>query len=162
MSVRGFPLAKTSGDSPYLGSIIFVPFDKFGQERETLTNRDLEGGDAVVVADEVRRDAGLIKVEVFPFVSLHGRLQAIFGVVNASAHSCAVSFPGEFAEFDGGDESGNDFSETFDGDFIVSCQGGEDHVWGQGSVLVENDGRGMDVGDKLDGVGVRGRDGVVD
>jgi len=92
----------------------------------------------------------------------YGSFQAVLGVVNASTHSCAVSFPGEFAEFDGGDESSDDFSKAFGGDFIVSCQGGEDRVWGHGSVFIKDDGRGMVVGNKLNGVGARGCDGVVD
>ena len=162
VSVRGFPFAKTSGDSPYLGPIVFIPFDELCGEGKTLANGDLEGGDVIIVADEVGRDAGLIEIEVLVLASLHGRLQAVFGVIDASTHSCAISLPGEFAELDSGDESGDNFSEAFGGDFVVGRQGGEDGVRGHGSVLVENDGRGMAVIDKLDGIGARGRNGVVD
>jgi len=109
VSVHGFSCAKMPCNSPYLGPIVLVPFDELRGEREALANRDLEGGDVIVVVNEVGRNTGFIKVEVLLCVSLHGRLQAIFGVINASTHSCAVSFPGEFTEFDGGDESGDDF-----------------------------------------------------
>ena len=162
MSVRRFPFAKTSCNSPYLGSIIFIPFDELRGERKAFPNRDLEGGDAIVVTNEVGRDTGLVEIEVLVLASLHGRLQAVFGMIDASAHSCAVSFPGEFAEFDGGDETGDDLSEAFGGDFVVGCQGGEDGVRGHGSVFVKNDGRGMAIVDEFDGVGSRGCEGVVD
>ena len=49
-----------------------------------------------------------------------------------------VSLPGEFAKLDGGDETGDDLSETFSGDFIMSGQGGEDSVWGHRSVVIED------------------------
>src|SRR5712671_3068157 len=140
MSVRGFSLAKTSCDSPYLSPVVFVPFDELCGEREALTNRNLEGGDAVVVADEVSGDTSLVKVEVLILASFHGRLQVIFGVVNASAHSCTVSLPGKFTELDGGDETSDDLSETFGGDFVMSGQGGEDSVWGHGSIVVKDGG----------------------
>jgi len=162
VSVCRFSLAKTSCDSPYLGPVVLVPLDKLSGEREALANRDLEGGDAVVVADEVSGDTGLIKVEILLLASLHGRLQAVFGMVNASAHSCAVSFPGEFAELDGGDETSDDLSETFGGDFVMGGQGGEDSVWRHGGVVVENGGQGMDVDNDLDRIGARRRDGVVE
>src|SRR5882672_10496696 len=119
MGVRRFPFAKTSHNSPYLSLVVFVSLDELGGEREALTNRNLEGGDAIVVADKVSGNAGLVEVEILVLTSFHGSFQAVFGVVNASAHSCAVSFPGEFAELDGGDETGNDLSETFSGDFVV-------------------------------------------
>src|SRR5712671_1168259 len=137
MSVRGFSLAKTSCDSPYLSPVVFVPFDKLCGEREALANRNLEGGDTIVVADEVSGDTSLVEVEVLALASFHGRLQAIFGVVNVSAHSCAVSFPGEFTELDGGDETSDDLSEAFGGDFVVGGQGSEDGVGRHGSVVVE-------------------------
>jgi len=89
-------------------------------------------------------------------------LQTIFGMVNASAHSCAVSFPGELTEFDGSDKASDDFSKTFGGDFVVGGQGGENGVRRHGGVVVENDGRGMGVGNDLDGVRAGRRDGVVD
>jgi len=162
MSVHGFPFAKTSCNSPYLGSIIFIPFDELRGERKAFPNRDLEGGDAIVVMNEVGRDTGLVEIEVLVLASLHGRLQAVFGMIDASTHSGAISFPGEFVEFDGGDEPGDDLSEAFGGDFVVGCQGGEDGVQGHGSVFVKNDGQGMDVVDELNGIGARGRNGVVD
>jgi len=162
VSIRGFPFAKTSCDSPYLSPVVFVSLDELGGEREALANRDLEGGNTIVVADEVSGNTSLVEVEVLFFASFHGSLQAVFGVINASVHSCAVSFPGEFTEFDGGDESSDDFSKAFGGDFVVGCQGGEDSVRRQGSVFVENDGRGMGIVDDLNRVGARGRDGVVD
>jgi len=100
----------------------------------------LEGGDAVVVANEPGGDAALVEVEILVLTSLHGSLQTVFGVVNASAHSCAVSLPGELAEFDGGDKTSDDLSEAFGGDFVVGCQGGEDGVRGHGGIVVEDDG----------------------
>src|SRR5712671_7738673 len=103
MGIRRFPLAKTSGDSPYFRFVIFIPFDELCRERKALADRDLEGRDAVIVVDEVSGDAGFVEVEIFVLVSFHGSFQAVLGVVNASAHSCAVSLPGEFAELDGGD-----------------------------------------------------------
>src|SRR5712671_5649569 len=128
MGVRGFSLAEVSCNSPYFCLVVFISFDELGREGEALPNRDLESRDAVVIADEISGDAGFVEVEVLIFPGLHSSLQAIFGVVNASAHSCSVSFPGEFAELDGGDETGDDLSETFGRDFAVGGQGGEDSV----------------------------------
>src|SRR5712672_857578 len=159
MGVRGFSLAKASCNSPYLCLVVFVPLDELCGEGETFANGNLKRGDAVVIADEVSGDAGLVEVEILILAGLHGSLQAVFGMINVSAHSCAVSFPGEFAEFDGGDESSDDLSEAFGGDFVMGCQGGEDGVRRQGSILVKNDGRGMDVVDDLNRVGMRRRDG---
>jgi len=138
VSVRGFSLAKTSSDSPYLSLVVFIPLDELCGEREALTNRNLEGGDAVVVADEVIRNTGLIEVEILVLANFHGSLQVVFGVVNASMHSCAVSFPGEFAKLDGGDETSDDLSEAFGGDFVVGGQSGEDGVRRHGSIVVKD------------------------
>jgi len=88
--------------------------------------------------------------------------QAVFGVINVSAHSCAVSFPGKFAELDGSNETSNDLSETFGGDFVVGGQGGKDHVRRHGSVVVKDDGRGMTVDNDFDRIGARGHDGIVE
>src|SRR5712671_5308963 len=162
MGVRGFSLAKASCNSPYLCLVVFVPLDELCGEGETFANGNLKRGDAVVIADEVSGDAGLVEVEILILAGLHGSLQAVFGMINVSAHSCAVSFPGEFAEFDGGDKTSDDFLETFGGDFVVGGQGGEDSVRRHGGVVVENDGRGMAVDDNFDRVGTRGRDGIVD
>jgi len=140
VSVRGFSLAKMSSDSPYLSLVVFIPLDELCGEREALTNRNLEGGDAVVVADEVSGDTGLIEVEILVFASFHGRLQAVFGVINASAHSCAVSFPGKFSELDGGDETSDDLSKAFGGDFVVGGQGSEDSIGRHGSIVVKDGG----------------------
>src|SRR5712671_5770710 len=111
MGVRGFPFAKASSNPPHFRFRIFVPFDELSGERETFADGNLEVRDAIVVADEVGGNTGFIKVEVLILASLHGGLQTIFGVINASAHSCAVSFPGELAEFDGGNEAGDDLSK---------------------------------------------------
>jgi len=162
VGVHGFSLAKTPSNSPYFSFVVFVPLDELHGERKAFANRNLEGGDAVVVADEVSGDAGLIELEILVLASFHGSLQAVFGMINASAHSHAVSFPGEFVEFDGGDETGNDLSETFGGDFIVGGQGGEDGVWGHGSVAVKDGGRGMAVDNDFDRIGARGRNGIVE
>src|SRR5712671_1314396 len=108
VGVRRFSFSKTSRDSPYFCFVIFIPFDELGGEGETFANRDLEGRDAVVIANEIGGNAVLIEVEVLIFTRLHGSLQTVFGMIDASTHSCAVSFPGEFAEFDGGDETSDD------------------------------------------------------
>jgi len=162
MSICGFSFAKTPCNSPYPGSVVLVSFDELHGKREALTNRNLEGGDTVVVADEVSGDARFVKIEVLFFTSLHGRLQAIFGVVNAGAHSCAVSFPGEFVELDGGDETSDDLSEAFGRHFIVGGQGGEDSVQRHGSVVVKDGGRGMGVDDDLNRIGAGGGDRIVE
>jgi len=151
-----------SCDSPYLSPVVFIPLDELCGEREALANRNLEGGDTVVVADEVGGNTGLIEVEILLLASFHGRLQAVFGMVNASTHSCAVSFPCEFVELNGGDETSDDLLETFGGDFIVGGQGGEDGVWGHGSVAVKDGGRGMAVDNDFDRIGARGRNGIVE
>src|SRR5882757_9804050 len=117
-----------SCDSPYLGLVVFIPLDELCREGEAFANGDLERGDAVVVVDEARGDIVFVNIEVLLFTSLHGSLQTVFGVVNASTHSCTVSFPGEFAELDGGDETRNDLPEAFGGDFAVGGQGGKDSV----------------------------------
>jgi len=130
VSVHRFPLAKASSDSPHLGLVVFIPFDELSWERKAFANRDLERGDVVVIADEVGGDASFVKIEVLFLTSFHGSLQVVFGVVNASAHSGAVSFPGEFAKLDGGDETGDDLSKAFGGDFVMSGQGGKDSVRG--------------------------------
>jgi len=126
--VRGFSFAKTSCNPPNLGFVVFVSFDELRGESEAFANRDLESRDAVVIADEVSGNAGFVKVEILILASFHGRLQTVFGVVNASTHSCAVSLPGDFADLDGGNKTGNDFSKALGGDLVVSGQGGEDSV----------------------------------
>jgi len=140
MGIRRFPLAKASCDSPHFCLAIFIPLDELGGEREAFANGDLKSGDAVVVADEISGNAVLVKVEVLFFASFHGSLQTVLGMIDMSAHSCAVSFPGEFAEFDGGDETSDDLPETFGGDFVVGGQSGKDCVRGHGSVVVEDGG----------------------
>jgi|SRR5712672_1692284 len=140
MGVRRFSFAKTSSNSPYLGLVVLVPFDELRGEREAFTNRNLEGRNTVVVADEVSGDASFIEVKVLILASFHGSLQVVFGVINASAHSCVVSLPGEFVELDGSNETSNDFSETLGGDCVVGGQDGEDSVRRHGSVVVKDDG----------------------
>jgi len=162
MGVRGFPFAKASSNPPHFRFRIFVPFDELSGESKAFADGDLEVRYAVVVADEVGGNTGFVKVEVLIFTSLQGGLQTIFGVVNASAHSCAVSFPGELAEFDGGNEAGDNLSEAFGRDFVVGGQGGKDGVRRHGGVVVEDDGRGIGIDNDLDGVGAGRRDGVVD
>jgi len=130
VGVRGLPLAKSSGDSPHLGLVVFVSFDELSWESKAFANRNLEGRDAIVVVDEIGWNAVFVVVEILIFASFQGSLQAVLGVVNASTHSCAVSFPGEFAKLDGGDKTGDDFPKTFGGDFVVSGQSGEDSVRG--------------------------------
>jgi len=132
--------SETTRDTPDLLSVVFVSFDEFGWEVEPLSNGDLKRRDAVIVADEVGGDAGFVEVEILIFVSFHGSLQAVLGVVNASAHSCVVSFPGEFAELDGGDETCDDLSEAFGGYFVMGGQGGEDGIRRHGSVVVKDGG----------------------
>jgi len=53
VGVRGFSLAKMPSNSPYFSLVVFVPFDELCGERQALANRNLEGGDAVVVVNEV-------------------------------------------------------------------------------------------------------------
>jgi|SRR5712671_5064263 len=140
MGVRWFSLAEASSDSPYLRFVVFIPLDELRGKREAFTDGDLEGRDTVVITDEVGGDASFIKVKILVLASFHGSLQTVLGVVNASVHSCAVSLPGKFAEFDGGDEAGDDLLEAFGGDFVMGGQGGEDSVWRHGSVVVEDNG----------------------
>jgi len=162
VGVRWFPLAEASSDSPYFRLGVFVSFDELRRERQTLADRDLKEGNVVVVVDEPGRDASFIEVEVLVFASFHSGLQTVLGMVNASAHSCAVSLPGEFSNFDGGDKAGDDFLETLGGDLVMGGQGGENGIWGHGSVVVEDACGGVGVVDNLDGIGTRGRDGIVD
>ena len=140
MGIRGFSFAKASSNSPHFRLVVFVPLDEFCREREALTNRDLEGRNTVVVADEVSGDACFIEVEILVLTSLHGSFQAVLGMINVSAHSCAVGFPGEFAELDGGDETSDDLLEAFGGDFVVGGQSGEDSVRRHGGIVVEDGG----------------------
>ena len=140
MGVRRFPLAKTSRNSPYLGFVVFVPFDELGWERQAFANRNLEGRDAIVVAYEIVGDVGLVEIEILFLASLHGSFQTIFGVIDASAHSGAIGFPGELAELDGGDETSDDLSKAFSGDFVVGGQSSEDSVGRHGSIVVKDGG----------------------
>jgi len=146
VSVRGFPFAKAPSDSPYLGFVVLVPLDELGWEVQPFSDGDLEGRDAVVVADEVRRDAGMVEVEVGVFPCLQGDVQTVFSVVDARAHRCTVSLPSNFANLDGGHKPGDDFSEGFGGNFVMGSEGGEDGVGRHGSVFVEDDGRGVELG----------------
>jgi len=109
------PLCQSVRNSPYFGFVVLVPLDELGRERQAFSNGNLEGGDTIVVADKVVGDTGLVEVEILLLPSFHGSLQAIFGVIDASAHSCAVSFPGDFTELDGGDETSDDLSKAFGG-----------------------------------------------
>ena len=147
----------------FLLGIVFVSFDKLGWEIQPFSDGDLKGGDAVVVADKVRGDAGVVEVKVGVFTCLQGDVQMVFSVVDAHAHRGVVSLPSNLANLDGGNESGDDFAEGFGGDLVVSGKSGEDSVGGHGSVLVENDGRGMVVGNRIGrwGTAARGGDGVI-
>jgi len=163
MGVHRFPFAKTSHNSPYLSLVVFVPLDELGGERKALTNRNLEGGDAVVIVDEVSRDAAFVEVEVQSFTRFHTCFQVVLGVVDACAHGCTVSFPGDFAKFDGCNKSGNDFLESLGRDTVVGGKGGEDRVRRHWCVFVENDGRGMVFLGQNDGrVGMGQGNGIVE
>jgi len=111
--------------------------------------------------NEVRGNTGFVEVEVFIFVAFHSGLQVVLGMIDASTHSCAVSLPGELSELDGGDKTGDDFSEALGGHFVVSGQCGKHGIGRHGGVLIENDGQGMGVDDDFDGVRARRHDGVV-
>jgi len=143
VSVHRFSDTETACDTPYLLPIVFILFDELSGEVQPFSNGDLEGRDTVVVADEVGGNPRVVEVEVGVFACLHSDLQTIFGVINARPHRCTVSLPSHLADFDGGDESGDDFTEGFSGDFVMSGEGGEDSVGRHWGVLVENDGRGM-------------------
>jgi len=71
VSVHGFSLAKASCNSPYLGSIVLISLDELHGQRKPFANGDLEGGDAIVVVNEVRRNTGFVEVKVLIFASLH-------------------------------------------------------------------------------------------
>ena len=123
----------------FLLGIVFVSFDKLGWEIQPFSDGDLKGGDAVVVADKVRGDAGVVEVKVGVFMCLQGDVQTVFSVVDARAHCGVVSLPSNLANLDGGNESCDDFAEGFSRDVFVGSKGGEDGVGGHRSVLVEDD-----------------------
>ena len=143
VSICGFLHAEAASDSPYLLAIVLIPLDELGRQIKPFTDRDLEGGDVIVIVDEVGRDAAFIEVEVQSFMRFHTCFQVVLGVVDACAHGCTVSFPDDFAKFDGCNKSGNDFLESLGRDTVVGGKGGEDCVRQHWCVFIENDGRGM-------------------
>jgi len=110
VSVGGLPNTKAAGNTPYLLSVVFILLDELGWKVQPFSNGDLEGGNTIVVVDEVVGNPGVIEVEVGVLACLHSNVQAVLGIVNACTHRCTVSLPSDLADLDGGNESGNDFA----------------------------------------------------